>query len=92
MPCCLAILTLAAPRVVILLLVIFSDYLGRAYDTVIWPLLGFFFLPTTTLAYAYAINTVGSVRGIHLVLVVVAFLIDLSSSGYGLSRRREGAR
>lgn len=92
MPCCLAILALAAPRVVIVLVVLFSDYMGRAYETLIWPLLGFFFLPTATLAYAFAINQVGSVSGIYLIVVVVAVLIDLSSSGYGLSRRGRAAR
>jgi hypothetical protein len=90
MPCCLAIVALAAPRIVIVLVVLFSDYMGRAYETLIWPLLGFFFLPLTTLAYAFSINSAGSVQGIYLVLVVLAVLIDLSSSGYGASRR--GAR
>ena len=40
------------PRVVLLLVAIFSHYLGWAYETVLWPVVGFFFLPTTTLAYA----------------------------------------
>lgn len=88
MPCCLGILALAAPRFVLVLVFVFSDYLGRAYETALWPLLGFVFLPTTTLAYAFAVNEAGSVRGLHLVVVVAALLIDLSASGYGLSRRR----
>lgn len=89
MPCCLGLFALAAPRVVIVLLVIFSDYIGRAYDSVLWPFLGFLFAPTTTLAYALAIHNAGGVRGIYLVLMIIAVLIDLSSSGYGMSRRRE---
>ena len=35
-------LALIAPRFAIVLVWLFSDYLGRAYETVIWPLLGFF--------------------------------------------------
>ena len=89
MPCCLAILALAAPRVAIVLLVIFSDYLGEAYATTLWPLLGFFFLPTTTLAYAFAIHQAGSVTGIYLVLVVVAVLIDVGAFGGGWSGRKK---
>lgn len=87
MPCCVGLLALAAPRIVIVLLVLLSDYLGRAYETTLWPLLGFLFLPTTTLAYAFAINQSGSVGGLYLILVLAAFLVDLSASGYGVSRR-----
>lgn len=91
MPCCLAIVALAAPRVLIVLLVLFSSYLDRAYETLLWPIVGFIFLPTTTLAYALAINEAGAVTGLYLVLVVIAVLIDLSSSGYGVSRRGRAA-
>ena len=73
------------PRFAILLVVIFSDYVGRAYETTIWPLLGFLFMPLTTLAYAWAINSNGSVEGLPLVVVVVAVLIDLGLIG-GSSR------
>jgi len=83
MPCLLALLALAFPRVVIVLVVIFSDYLGQAYETTLWPLLGFFLLPLTTLAYAFAINSHGSVSGIYAVLMVLAVLIDLGIVGSG---------
>ena len=87
MPFLIGCLALATPRFAILLVVIFSDFIGRAFDTVVWPLLGFFFMPLTTLAYAWAINSKGSVDGIHLVVVVVAVLIDLGVIG-GSSRAR----
>ena len=84
---CIALVT---PRVAILLVVIFSDYIGQAYATTLWPLLGFFFMPLTTLAYAWAIHSRGSVSGIQLVVVVVAVLIDLGLIGGSArtSRRR----
>lgn len=90
-PCLLGLFGLITPRVVIVLLVIFTDYIGRAYDSFLWPLLGFFFLPTTTLAWAWAINTRGEVAGVHLIIVVVAVLLDLGIIGSGrssLARRR----
>jgi hypothetical protein len=87
MPCFIGCLALAMPRLAIVLVVIFSDYVGRAYDTLIWPLLGFFFMPLTTLAYAWAINSRGSVEGMHLVVLVLAVLIDLGLIG-GSSRAR----
>lgn len=91
MPCLLGCVALIAPRVTIVLVVIFSDYIGRAYETVLWPLLGFFFLPLTTLAYAWAINSRGTVAGLHLAVVVVAVLIDLGLvGGSARARRRRG--
>jgi hypothetical protein len=76
------------PRLVLALVWIFSGYIGRAYHGILWPLLGFFFMPLTTLAYAFAINSHGSVTGIYLVLVVVAVLIDLGLIGGGEASRR----
>ena len=72
MPCLVGCIALATPRLAIVLVVLFSNYIGRAYDTILWPFLGFLCMPLTTLAYAWAINTSGSVKGINLVVVVVA--------------------
>ena len=94
MPCFMGCLALFFPRLAIVLVWLFSDYLGRAYETVLWPLLGFFVLPLTTLTYAWAINTNGQVTGIYLVVVVLAVLIDLGLLGGGADsgRRRYAAR
>ncbi|MCW5777198.1 MAG: hypothetical protein KIS87_12240 [Phycisphaeraceae bacterium] len=83
MPCVVAAIAFFFPRLAIILLVIFSDYIGQAYQTVLWPLLGVFFAPYTTLAYAFSINSNGSVSGIYLLLVVFAVLVDLGVIGGG---------
>lgn len=88
MPCLLVLLALFVPRLVIALLAIFTTYLSTAYHTFIWPLLGFIFLPYTTLAYAWAMNSNGSVSGFYLVVVVIAVLVDLGSTGGGARVRR----
>lgn len=91
MGCLLGCIALVAPRVTIVFVVVFSDYIGRAYATTLWPLLGFFFMPLTTLAYAWAINSYGSVSGGSLVVVVLAVLLDLGLvGGGGASARRRG--
>lgn len=90
MPCLIAAIAFFFPRLVMVLMVLFGDYLGRAYQTVLWPLLGFIFMPYTTLAYAWAKNTHGSVEGKYLVVVVLAVLLDLGvlSGGEGARRKR----
>ena len=87
MPCLVGCLALSAPRFAILLVVIFSDYIGRAFESALWPFLGFLFMPLTTLAYAWAVNSRGSVQGFHLAVVVVAVLMDLGLVGGSASGR-----
>ena len=91
-PCFLAILAFFFPRVVLVLLAIATDYIGRAYHTALWPLLGFFFAPFTTLAYAVAINANGGVTGPYAALVVIAVLMDLGVFGSGAAARRRRNR
>jgi len=81
---------LAMPRLALVLIWIFSDYLSRAYDGIIIPLLGFFFLPTTTLTYAVAQNEVGGVEGWGLVLVIVGVVFDLGMLGGGRGAFKRG--
>jgi hypothetical protein len=84
MPCLLAGVAFFFPRLVIILLVIFGSWIGTAYQSTLWPLLGFFFMPYTTLAYALAMhNNNNSVSGLYLVIVVIAVLFDLGSWGGG---------
>lgn len=70
---------LCLPRVVLVFLWATGDYIGRAYETNVYPFLGFLALPATTLAYAYVINTNGSVSGWYTLVLLVGFLVDLGS-------------
>lgn len=92
MPCFIVVIAFFVPRLVIALLVLSSDYIGRAMPSVIWPLLGFFFAPYTTLAYAWAINTVGGLQGFHLVIFVLAILLDIGAIGGASKKRRISLR
>ncbi|HZB01983.1 MAG TPA: hypothetical protein VE800_07740 [Actinomycetota bacterium] len=83
MGCLLVLAVLAIPRTIMVVLWIFSDYLSQAFGTWVWPLLGFFLLPTTTLGYAVAENRYGGVRGWGLLLVIVGVLLDLGALGGG---------
>lgn len=89
MPCCfLVILALLGPRIAIVLLGLFTGFFGKAYDGFLIPLLGFIFLPWTTIAYAWAINSRGEVAGFQAVVVIVAVLADLGTFGGGEAQRR----
>lgn len=58
-------------------------YGATAFETVIWPLLGFFFMPYTTCFYAIGMNERGSIGGWALALVIVGVIIDISSHSGG---------
>ena len=88
MPCLLLILFLAFPRIALLLLFIFSNYLQRAYHGLILPLLGFLFVPLTTLAYAWMVNTRQPTTGVNLLILIIAVAIDLGGIGGGEYHRR----
>jgi hypothetical protein len=90
MPCCAFLLILfLGPRVALAAIALFSNYLGRAFGGgLLLPLLGWLFLPWTTLAYAWAINSRGEVAGLQAIVVVVAVLVDLGIVGGGAAKRR----
>ena len=84
MPCLAAVLALISPRLAIVALWILSSILGRAFDSWFIPLIGFFLLPWTTLAYAVMWD-VGTheVAGFEWFIVILAFLADLGSYAGG---------
>ena len=88
MPCLLLLLTLAFPRLVMVLLFLLSNFLQRAYNSLLIIVLGFIFLPLTTIVYAWVVNSHHPVDGVYLVAVIVAALIDLGLIGHGARSRR----
>lgn len=78
MPCFVVVIALFLPRLAIALLWLFTNYLHAAYATILWPVLGFFFAPYTTLAVAVAYHS-GGVSGVYLILVIIAVLADLGA-------------
>jgi hypothetical protein len=88
MPCLLVFVILLFPRAALVLLFFFSSYIERAYHGIIIPILGFLFLPLTTIVYAWMVNNAVPTAGINLVWLLLAVLIDLGSLGGGYSSRR----
>jgi hypothetical protein len=92
MGCFVALFALISPRLALFVVWLFSNVLSRAFDSWILPLLGFFLLPWTTLAYAafWDWGAGHHVTGFEWFFVVLAFLADLSSHAGG--RRAQLAR
>ena len=95
---CLAVIGAMAPRLVMVVLWLFSDYLSDGFGTWIWPLIGFFVLPTTTLGWAIASNEFGGFESWGILIVVLAVVLDLglwtsfSAGGRGMLGKRVARR
>ena len=89
MPCLLVLLVLLFPRLALALLFFFSTYLDRPYHhALLLLILGFVFLPLTTLVYAWMFNSGIPVVGINLLYLLVAAILDLGLLGHGYRTHR----
>lgn len=87
MPCCLGIFALVFPRLALIAMWL-SGYAGYAYDSRLWPVLGFFFMPYTACAYAIALNSAGGLHGMGLAILIVGVMLDAGSHGGSASGGR----
>ena len=87
MPCCLLSLAAFFPRIALVLMWL-GGYSGNAFESALWPVLGFFFMPFTTCAYAIGMNGHGSINGWALALVIVGVMFDLGNHGGGARYQR----
>jgi len=79
MPCLFALLALATPRLVVVLLWFFTTWFRGLFDSVLWPVLGFIFLPTTLLWYTAVQHWFGGQWTLWPVVgLVLALAIDVS--------------
>lgn len=89
MPCLLVILMVSFPRLVLVGMWLLSTILQRAYHGMLIPILGFIFLPITTIAYAWMVTHGMPLEGVNVIILVVAVLLDAGSHGSaGYSRNR----
>lgn len=76
MPCFLAALALLTPRLAVVLLWYFTHWFDGLFFSLLWPIVGFVFLPTTLLWYSAVHHwfggawTLGPVVGLLLALVI----------------------
>src|ERR1039457_3059977 len=88
MPCFLLLVILLFPRIALALMWFFSTYLQRAFHGgLLLPVLGFIFLPLTTIVYAWELNSGMPTAGINLLWLLIAVIIGLGGLGGGAQRQ-----
>lgn len=78
MCCGLVVLALLGPRAAVLFWwLIRPGYFSVIFTTILWPLLGFLFLPWFTLMYL--IVAPGGLNGFDMIWLALGLLLDISS-------------
>lgn len=79
---------MTVPRVALVVIFLLTDWFSRAHDTVVWPVLGFVFMPFTTLAYTAAFAHTQDLTFGWLVAIIVGVAVDIGNWGGGYKARR----
>jgi hypothetical protein len=80
MGCFLVLFALISPRLALFFVLVFSDWIAQAFEGGwVLPVLGFFLLPWTTLAYVVMWEIGDGVDGFAWFIVIFAFFVDLLS-------------
>lgn len=91
MPCLAVLLALFVPRLLIVGLWFLTDWFRGMFDTLLWPVLGFVFLPTTLLWYSAVQHWFGGEWTLWpIVGLVAALLVDTAPAKARRPARRSG--
>ena len=92
MGCVIVVLALILPRVLMFGAWLLTGWFGDAFESRLWPVLGFLFMPYTTLAYMAAmLRNDHELSGVWLAVVVLAVIFDMghwTGASRGRKRRR----
>ncbi|MFC1617704.1 hypothetical protein ACFL2B_00310 [Patescibacteria group bacterium] len=88
MCCFIASIVLFGPRIVMFFWWLFDPArFDITFTSFIWPLLGFIFVPWTTMAYILVFP--GGVNGLDWLWIGLALLLDIISYGGGVYSRKK---
>ena len=88
MPCLLLIIGAAFPRILMLVLWFFTGWFRAGFDTLLWPLLGFFFMPLTTVWFGVVQYYWSGEWSLWPIIgMVIALAYDLGLTGSEAKRR-----
>ena len=89
MGCLFLLIAMLSPRLGVIVLWLFTDYVNRAFDSWIWPLLGLVFLPWTTLMYVLVAASVGNITFWGWMMVGLGFIADLGAHAQAYANRNQ---
>jgi len=76
------------PRLMIVLLWLFSSWFDGIFTSILWPIIGFIFLPATLLWYTAVYNWYDNSWGtFQIVVLVLAVIVDLSPASHRKRRK-----
>jgi hypothetical protein len=87
--CLFVVLLIAAPRIALGVLWLTTDLVSKAFDFILWPILGLIFVPFTTLLYVFLYNTGKGVEGWEWLIIALGVLVDLGFYGSGTLSNRD---
>ena len=89
MGCLFILLTMLSPRLGIVVVWAFTNYVSRAFDTWFWPLLGLIFLPWTTLIYILVAAPAGGITFWGWLMVGLGLLSDVAAHAQAYTNRQQ---
>lgn len=88
MPCLLFVFGAGFPRVLLVILWLFTNWFSAAYSTILIPIIGLIFAPLSTIWYAVVQHYYGGAWTMWpLIGMVLAVAIDLGVIGGGARQR-----
>jgi hypothetical protein len=76
------------PRLMIVLLWLFTSWFDGIFTSILWAIVGFIFLPATLLWYTAVYNWYDNNWGtFQIVILVIAIIIDLSPASHKKKRK-----
>jgi len=88
MGCFLAIISVFMPRIAMVAIFFLTNWFALAFQTKLWPIVGFILMPYTTLVYMGAmIYNHHSLTGAWLIALIIAVLFDIGGQGGSVARR-----
>lgn len=93
MPCFLFVLGAIFPRLLLVILYFFSAWFSTAFTSILYPLLGLFFAPLSTIWYAVVQNYYGGEWSFWpIVGIVAALALDFGVIGGGAKKRSKNKK
>lgn len=88
MPCLVGCAALIGPRIALFVILLFEpNWVERAFNGWAVPVIGFLFLPWTTLAWIICYDPLIGISGFGWLIVAFAFIVDIGSYISAISSR-----